>query len=200
MNGRRLPREIHTDVPAVLAVGPPPRPTLAAPWNLREILPGTTDSALLVKWMTHPHVREFWDQAWPAPRWDQVLSDQRAGDFSRPYLVLRDDRPFAYLEIYRTPRDVVSRCYRAEPHDLGLHLAIGALDDTGRGLGRELLRELAPALLLADPACDRVLAEPDARNLPAQKMFVRAGFRFEAEVDLGHKTAALMVHDRAGAG
>lgn len=200
MDESRLPREIHTDLSAaVLAAGPPPRPKLADPWELREMLPGTADSALLVRWMANPHVHEFWDQDWPAPRWDQALRAQRAGEFSRPYLVLRDGRPFGYLEIYRTPRDVVSRCYRSEPRDLGLHLAIGELEDTGRGLGRELLRELASALLLADPACGRVLVEPDARNVAARKMFSKAGFKLIGEFDLGHKRAALLVHDRPDA-
>jgi RimJ/RimL family protein N-acetyltransferase len=141
-------------------------------------------------------VREFWQQDWPIERWTRVLSAQLAGDYSRPYLVLRDGRPFAYLEVYRTSRDIVGRCYPAHPHDLGVHLAIGELVDTGRGLGRELLRELAPALQLADPACDRVLVEPDARNTPARKMFSGAGFTLIGEYDLGHKRAAVLVYDR----
>ena len=197
MDERELSREIRTALPAaVLAAGPPPRPLLPDPWGLRELRPGTADSELLVEWMARPHVREFWQQDWPSERWNRVLQAQLEGDFSRPYLVLRDGRPFAYLEVYRTCRDLVSAVYPAEPHDLGVHFAIGEVADTGCGLGRELLRVLAPALLLADPACRRVLVEPDARNLPARKMFSGAGFQFIGERDLGHKTAALLVHDR----
>jgi RimJ/RimL family protein N-acetyltransferase len=181
---------------AVLAAGPPPRPKLPAPWGLRPVVPDTEEAARLVGWMSRPHVREFWEQDWPAERWNQVLAAQQAGDYTRPYLVTEADRPVVYLELYRTSRDVVSRCYPAQPHDLGLHLAVGDLPDTGRGLARALLQELLPALLRADPACDRIVVEPDARNEPARKMFSRAGFILLAERDLGHKQAAIMVHDR----
>src|SRR5690242_5384895 len=115
MDERVLSREIRSGLsPEVLAAGPPPRPKLSAPWDLREMRPRTADSAVLVGWMQTPHVREFWDQAWPAARWDESLRAQWAGDYSRPYLVLRDDRPFGYLEFYRAARDVVARCCPVE--------------------------------------------------------------------------------------
>jgi RimJ/RimL family protein N-acetyltransferase len=191
--GPVLSREVPGPSAAVQAAGPPPVPALPAPWGLRLLLPEPDDVALLVGWMAAPHVSQFWQQDWPAERWARVLAAQHAGDFSRPCLVLRAGRPFGYLELYRTARDVVSRQYPAGPHDLGVHLAIGDLASTGRGLGRELLRAVVAALLHADPACARVLVEPDVRNQAARKMFAAAGFRLLQESDLGHKRAALMV-------
>jgi hypothetical protein len=45
--------------------------------------------------------------------------------------------------------------------------------------------------------CDRVLAEPDARNAPSVSAFLNAGFRLHSEVGLPDKRAALMVRERA---
>jgi lysine N-acyltransferase len=186
-----MTREVTADLdPAVVAAGPPPEPVLAAPWSL-----GLPDPDLISRWMNEPHVALFWEQAWPPARWAEAIECQLAGDHSRPYAVGFKGSPFAYLEVYRTPRDVVGQHYEADPYDLGIHLAIGSLSDTGRGLGRQLVRAVADGLAAADPRCRRVLADPDERHLMAQRMFSAAGFRSLGVVDLGHKRAALQVRD-----
>lgn len=180
---------------AVVAAGPPPAPVPAAPWSLRPLTPGGGDPELVSRWMNEPHVAQFWEQAWPPERWAATIADQLAGDCSRPYLVSWQGSPLAYVEIYRTPRDVVGRHYPADPYDLGLHLAIGDLARTGRGEGRAMVRALVAGLSTADPRCRRVLADPDERHVIAHRMFRGAGFRLLGVRDLGHKHAALHVYD-----
>ena len=46
-------------------------------------------------------------------------------------------RPLAYVEAYRVARDVIAEHHPIAAHDLGIHLAIGDPDRTGRGLGPE---------------------------------------------------------------
>jgi RimJ/RimL family protein N-acetyltransferase len=192
--GPVLTREIREGLPAgVLVVPEPPLPVLPEPWRARLLQPGSQDAQLLGRWMSEPHVEKFWEQNWPAERWDRHLRAQLSGAYSRPLLVLFEGVPFAYVEIYRAARDVLGQVYPADAHDLGVHLAIGELSFTGKGLGRKMMRALVEALFVADPACERVVAEPDARNDPARKMFTAAGFRLQAEVRLPHKPAALMV-------
>jgi RimJ/RimL family protein N-acetyltransferase len=176
---------------AVVAAGPPPAPVLAAPWSIRE----ADDAELVSRWMNEPHVEKFWEQAWPPERWAGVLAEQRKGDYSRPYVVGYEGEPFAYVEIYRTPRDVVGRNYDADPYDLGIHLAIGDRARTGKGLGRAMVRAIADSLSTNDARCRRVLADPDERHVMARRMFVGAGFRLLGVRDLGHKRAALHVYD-----
>ena len=106
-----------------------------------------------------------------------------------------EDRPLAYLEVYRTPRDVVGRHYDADPYDLGIHLAIGELGNTGRGLGRALVTAVALGLSAADPRVRKVLADPDERHRIARRMFDAAGFASLGVRDLGHKRAALVFYD-----
>ena len=104
--------------------------------------------------------------------------------------------PLAYLEIYRTPRDVVGRHYPADPRDLGVHIAIGPRTGVGRGLGRALMRAVAAGLFAADPQCARVVADPDAAHVVARKMFTAAGFTLLHESELGHKRDALLACTR----
>jgi len=189
-------REVTSGLAAtVVAAGPPPAPVLSAPWSLRQVSAQGADPELVSRWMNEPHVALFWEQAWPPQRWAEAIAGQLAGDCSRPYLVSYEGTPVAYVEIYRTPRDVVGLRYPADPYDLGLHLAIGEREQTLRGLGRKLVRALADGLAVADPRCRRVLADPDERHVIARRMFAGAGFRLLGVRDLGHKHAALLVHD-----
>jgi RimJ/RimL family protein N-acetyltransferase len=190
-----LPREIAFDDGVRPAAGPPPVPALAPPWSVRVVDPAG-DADLIAAWMARPHVERFWEQAWPADRWAATLRAQLAGDYTRPCLVARDGQPLAYVEIYRTPRDVIALHYPADPHDLGIHLAIGPLEQTGRGVGRTLVRAIAASLFAADAQCLRVLADPDCAHRPARRMFAAAGFHLLHESDLGHKRAALLACTR----
>ncbi|WP_433206358.1 GNAT family N-acetyltransferase [Dactylosporangium sp. CS-047395] len=147
------------------------------------------------RWMCEPHVEAFWHAAWPPSRWADELAGQLAGEHSRPYVVAYEGEPLSYLEVYRTPRDVVGRQYDADPYDLGVHLAIGDLAQTGRGLGRAMVRAVAEGLAIADPRCRRVFADPDERHVVARRMFARAGFRSIGIHDLGHKRAELLFLD-----
>ncbi|GAA2657905.1 GNAT family N-acetyltransferase [Paractinoplanes durhamensis] len=178
---------------AVVAAGPPPVPVLEPPWSIRVL--SESDAPLVSRWMNEPHVALFWGQAWPASRWAAEIAAQLAGDFSRPCLVSFGDKPLAYVEIYRTPRDVVGLNYDAEPYDLGIHLAIGELGRTGQGLGRRLVRAVADGLFAADPRVRKILADPDERHLIARRMFQAADFDLLGIRDLGHKRAALHVYE-----
>lgn len=183
---------------AVVAAGPPPLPVLAPPWSIRALSASGDDPALVSRWMNEPHVDLFWEQAWSPERWASAIGEQLAGDHSRPCLVSHEGVPLAYVEIYRTPRDVVGLQYDADPYDLGIHLAIGDRARTGRGLGRALVRAVARGLAAADPRVRRVFADPDERHAMARRMFQGAGFHSLGLSDLGHKTAALYFYEISG--
>jgi RimJ/RimL family protein N-acetyltransferase len=189
-------REVTAGLPAVvIAAGPPPAPILAPPWSIRLLSAEGEDPALVSRWMNEPHVARFWEQAWPPDRWAATLREQLSGDCTRPFLVSLAGRPFAYVEVYRTPRDVVGRQYDADAYDLGIHLAIGELGGTGRGLGRAMARAVALGLKGADSRVRQLLADPDERHVIARRMFGGAGFQLLGVRDLGHKRAALMFYD-----
>lgn len=174
----------------------PPLPVLTGTWALRAVRPDGPDLDLVHRWMQAPHVAAFWHQAWPRERWDEELRGQLAGAHSLPCLVSAADDPVMYVEVYRVVRDVVGSVYAARPHDLGLHVAVGDLAKTDRGLVRSLLPELVEALFEADPLCTRVVLEPDVRNRRAIGSFSAGGFDPVGEVLLPDKVALLMVRTR----
>jgi RimJ/RimL family protein N-acetyltransferase len=155
------------------------------------------DLSLVARWMNDPAVAAFWELAGPESVTERHLRGRfAAGASSVPCLGVLAGRPMSYWEIYRADLDPLARHYPARPHDTGLHLLIGDAADRGRGLGGPLLEAVAGLVLDRTPACDRVLAEPDARNLASVAAFRNAGFRFSAELDLPTKRAALMIRER----
>ncbi|MGW3467350.1 GNAT family N-acetyltransferase [Saccharopolyspora sp. NPDC000995] len=181
-----------------------PIPELGEGWSLRPVrvsgADGGPDVELVHRWMNNEHVAVNWNQAWPVPRWRDELAGQLAGRHSVPCIVGIDGRDVGYLELYRVQRDKLARCYSHDPHDLGVHIAIGEPDAIGRGVGSSLLRAVAEGLLAVDPACGRVVAEPDVHNGASVCAFGKAGFEWAAEVGLPKKNSALMVFARSAPG
>ncbi|MFD8419624.1 GNAT family N-acetyltransferase [Streptomyces sp. NPDC059466] len=156
------------------------------------------DLPLVTRWMNDPAVAAFWELAGPESVTEEHLSRQLDGDGrSVPCLGLLEGTPMSYWEIYRADLDHLARHYPARPHDTGIHLLIGGVAHRGHGLGSALLRAVADLALDSRPACARVVAEPDLRNIPSVSAFLSGGFRFSAEVELPGKRAALMMRDRA---
>jgi RimJ/RimL family protein N-acetyltransferase len=156
------------------------------------------DLPLVCRWMNDPAVAAFWELAGPQNVTEEHLRSQLDDDGrSVPCLGVLEGTPMSYWEIYRADLDPLARHYPARPHDTGIHLLIGTAADRGRGLGGSLLRAVADLVLDKRPACARVVAEPDLRNIPSVTAFLSAGFRFSAEVDLPAKRAALMIRDRS---
>ncbi|MEV6803567.1 GNAT family N-acetyltransferase [Streptomyces sp. NPDC051132] len=155
------------------------------------------DVPLIHRWMNDPAVADFWELAGPRRRTEDHVRAQFHGDGRCvPCLGVLDGTPMSYWEVYRADLDPLARRYPARPHDAGIHLLVGDAANRARGLGSVLLRAVADLILDRRPACTRVVAEPDLRNTPSVAAFLNAGFRFEAEVDLPGKRAALMIRDR----
>ncbi|RZU24186.1 GNAT family N-acetyltransferase [Streptomyces sp. BK239] len=173
-----------------------PAVTPAGDFRLVPVHP-ERDLALISAWMNDPAVAAFWELAGPESVTEAHLRRQSAGHgHSVPCLGVLDGTPMSYWEIYRADLDPLSMHYRARPHDTGVHLLIGGAADRGRGLGGRLLRAVVGLVLDRRPACARVIAEPDLRNIPSIAAFLDAGFRFSTEIDLPDKRAALMIRDR----
>jgi RimJ/RimL family protein N-acetyltransferase len=173
-----------------------PTGTEAGEFRLLPVRP-ERDLAVLSRWMNDPAVAAFWELAGPESVTADHLRPQLEGDGrSIPCLGVLDSTPMSYWEIYRADLDPLARHYPARPHDTGVHLLIGGVNNRGRGVGTTLLRAVADLVLDNLPRCGRVVAEPDLHNTPSVSAFLSAGFRFSAEVDLPDKRAALMIRDR----
>jgi RimJ/RimL family protein N-acetyltransferase len=186
----------HSDLLDRIANWPAAR-TPAGRFQLVPVDPDR-DLALIAQWMNDPAVAEFWELEGEQDVTARHLATQLDGDGrSVPCVGVLDKVPMSYWELYRADLDPIARYYPARPHDTGVHLLIGGVDDRARGLGSTLLRAVSDMVLDNRPCCTRVIAEPNLGNIPSVAAFLTAGFRLCLELELPDKRAALMIRDRA---
>jgi hypothetical protein len=104
-----LPRELTTPTAEVSAIGPPPIPVLAEPYEVRLADP---DAEQVSEWMNRPHLAEAWEYDWPPERWRGYLRAQLAGAYSRPIIGSYRGKDIAYVEVYRAAKDSIARRLR----------------------------------------------------------------------------------------
>lgn len=164
-------------------------------FGLRAVDP-EGDAELVAAWMNDPEVAPYWELDGPVERVAAYLRDQVGSGHATPYLGCVDGTPMSYWELYRADLDPLSRHYRARPRDAGVHVLLGPPAYRGRGLGPVLLRAVTDWQLHSDPYAQRVVAEPDVRNIRSVRAFERAGFRVASYLELPDKRAALMFRNR----
>ncbi|MET9223817.1 GNAT family N-acetyltransferase [Streptomyces sp. NPDC003300] len=149
------------------------------------------DIDLIHAWVTQERGR-FWGMG-DATR-DQVREIYAfldSLDTHHAYLVRRDDRPVALFQAYQPEADPIGDFYDRLPGDVGVHVFVGPIDP-GAEREPDYTRHLLTALLahvFADPACRRIVAEPDARNTRAIDRLLSTGFTLGPRVELPDKPA-----------
>jgi lysine N-acyltransferase len=194
-----LPRELASISDAVRAVGAPPTPTLAEPYDIRLADPAT-DAEMVSEWMNRPHLVEAWEYDWAVPRWQRYLTAQLDGEYSRPFIGSFRGGPFGYIELYRAAKDSIATRYAAEPHDIGLHAAIAEPKFVNRGMGPILLPHLVMSVFELEPRCRRIMFDPDHRNTGARRLCEYAGCTFLGEHDMSNRRMALYALPRSPSG
>ncbi|MDG3009882.1 acetyltransferase [Rhodococcus sp. D2-41] len=161
--------------PEVLAAPAPPVPQLPDPFRVRVVDPDGDDPALVATWMNRPHLAATWERAWPTEQWHAHLRAQLATEYSRPLIAAYDGVDVAYVEVYRPAQDIVGAVYQAWPNDLGVHVAVGDPQMTGRGLVSRAMNNVVRSLFFAEPDCHRIMYDPDHRNRPVRALLESAG-------------------------
>lgn len=112
------------------------------------------------------------------------------------WLVRLDGEPAALFQDYQPAAEEVGERYDVRPGDLGVHLML-APPTTRRPGFTAAVTGFVLASAFADPAVDRIVVEPDARNEPAVALATRLGFELGPVVELSTKPARLAFLTRA---
>ncbi|WAQ88171.1 hypothetical protein PtA15_9A296 [Puccinia triticina] len=163
------------------------------------------DLDLLHSWLNDPRVDEYWKDAgdrefhveWLRQRYEDkhvlpVLGSYRGTNGADRNVI----EPFAYYEIYWAAEDKISRAYTADAFDRGIHMLVGSSAHRGPHRVRSWLPSLLHHIFSDDPRTQRILSEPDHRNLKMISYLEKYGFKKMKEFDMGHKIAAIMVIER----
>ncbi|MEW2404578.1 GNAT family N-acetyltransferase [Streptomyces sp. NPDC046862] len=164
-------------------------------FSLRALAP-VADGSLLHRWVTHPKA-VFWMMQEAAL--EDVVREYSAIASSahhEAFIGLHRGKPAFLAERYDPSRVELKGLYEARPGDVGMHFLTAPSDTRIPGFTRAVIRTVME-FLLADPAVERVVVEPDVRNTAVQALNAAVGFVPEREIDKPEKRALLSFCTRA---
>lgn len=148
------------------------------------------DAAVLHGWMTQPYA-SFWGmQNSSVGEVDAFYRDLTAG---KPHAALMgeiDGQPRFLIECYPVQDDPLHEHYDVQPGDIGMHILLAPANPPVAGFSWQVFSAVME-YLFSLPDVKRVVVEPDVRNEKIHKLNKRAGFRYQKQVQLTHKTAWL---------
>ena len=149
----------------------------------------TADLPLVQRWLSLPHVREWWGD--PQEQYALV-----SGDLDEPamdqFIFSAAGSPFGYLQCYDLTE--WNTGFGPQPQGTrGIDLFIGELDMIGRGHGSALIRRFVDGRLRKGLA--RMVTDPDPANARAIRAYEKAGFRGDRLVETPDGTVLLMMRN-----
>lgn len=137
---------------------------------------------LVAEWLGREHVRRWWRDG------DQSLrhvEDALAGrDRTRYFVIVADGRPVGMLQTYLLRDEPEWAASVGEGQDgAGVDLLIGEPEAIGRGLGAQVLEQLAREIVFSDPQTTALVATVEEGNRRSWRAFEKAGFRHVRDVE-----------------
>jgi aminoglycoside 6'-N-acetyltransferase len=134
-------------------------------------------------WLRVEHVAEWWrDPLEIAVEKRQAALEGRRR--TEQYVILEDERPLGMIQTYLVAHyPDWGELVGAEPEAAGVDLFVGEPDAVGRGLGPEILREFARAVVFSRPATTAAVATVEEANRRSWRTFEKAGFRHVRDVE-----------------
>ncbi|TLM82705.1 acetyltransferase [Pseudarthrobacter sp. NamE2] len=162
--------------------------------RLLRLLP-QEDADLIHGWVKEERAR-FWGMiGWSRDEVRDVYAFLDSLDTHHGYLMTVAGQPTGIFQTYEPLHDPLGEVYPARAEDTGMHLLLAPAARPVPNFTGTVLAGLV-RFLLSDPAKDRVVAEPDARNSKAIGRFLRFGFEPGPKVQLPEKEAQLVFLDR----
>ncbi|KAK4704314.1 hypothetical protein P7C70_g1893, partial [Phenoliferia sp. Uapishka_3] len=174
---------------------------------------GPNDVGTLHDWLNNKRVDEFWQEAGTWEAHEKFLAERAVDRHVIPvigsYLKEADSsrgpelsEEATYSEIYWVKEDRLGVTMVEQGNDdvrnwdRGIHVLVGNDKLRGPQRVRAWLPSLVHYCFLDDVRTQRVMAEPNEKNIKMLQYFESVGFKRQGSVVFPHKTAALMVCER----
>ena len=146
------------------------------------------------QWVTQPHAI-YWgmtDKSLSAVRSEYETLAKRL-DYE-VYIGTHNGTPVFLMEKYKATTDRISGYYEAEETDYGMHILIAPPKRKIHGFSWKVFTTILD-YFFAQPEVQRIVVEPDVRNAKIHQLNTKAGFRYQKEIQLPEKKAALAFCD-----
>lgn len=148
------------------------------------------DLEMIHSWMNQAYSRRFWQ----LDRSVSVIRNTYQGVIESPgahsFIGMMDNKPFCLIDLYMIARDELADHIPHLPGDCGLHLLMCPPREMQKGWSIAALNAFKD-FYFSFSQCNHLYAEPDTENHSANKLAIKAGFKFLKEVQLSYKKANL---------
>ena len=156
----------------------------------------------LQRWLIAPHVDRWWHGPQDLPGVYAKYRPRIDGRVpTHVFLIEQTAVPVGWIQWYRWadyPEHAAK--LHAGPDTAGVDLAIGELEQIGRGLGPRVLRAFLDSIVFANPDIAACISDPQTANVRSVRAFTKAGFTVARTVQLSGEpyTREVVRRDRAG--
>jgi len=147
-------------------------------------------------WVNQHYAKRFWQMQGSIQELIEYYREQKSENITSTFLVCHGIKPIALFEVYQVIRTNIKDFYDADNADYGIHLLMGPPEELQilnkvitRGSEKVLLTIIET--LFSFNTVNRIVAEPDSRNMYACKLAEKTGFTLIKHVQLPDKPANL---------
>jgi acetyl CoA:N6-hydroxylysine acetyl transferase len=149
-----------------------------------------TDITIVHQWVNKHYAKRFWqmegDIHFLINTYQSILDNCHAHSF----IGLLDEQIICLVDVYQVAVDELKNHLHPTDFDCGLHLLMAPPRQSIKDLSYHALREFL-AYYFSFPLAGKMYAEPDAQNVFANKLAIKAGFVFRKSIQLSYKKANL---------
>lgn len=153
------------------------------------------DVTLLRKWLSMPHVSEYWreDEEGLEAKFPSGLRARGVV----PFIVLIDGQPAGYIQYYEASKIGGGWWSGMPPGMFGIDQFIGEPDMIGKGFGPLMIKTMCDYIFTHMKA-SAIIADPAPDNRRAIRAYEKCGFEKGSEVETPGGRAVLMTLSSAG--
>ena len=144
------------------------------------------DFPLLQRWLSEPHVDEWWHEPLDFAGIEQKYGPRIDGTEPTHVFIIEYERlPIGWIQWYRWsdyPKHAAK--IEAESNAAGIDLSIGDVSLIGKGIGSSAIREFVRNVVSAQFGVTEVMTDPEERNGRSCRAFEKAGFLPVSTVEL----------------
>jgi aminoglycoside 6'-N-acetyltransferase len=158
-----------------------------------------TDLPLLQRWLSMPHVDEWWHEPFDlAGVHAKYLPRIDGSEPTYVFVIEHGGRPIGWIQWYRWANyPEHAALLGADAEAAGIDLAIGETELIGLGLGSRAIRTFTDSVVFADPVMRSCVSDPETRNGRSLRAFEKAGFTAVRTVQLPGEPTTRQVMRRA---
>jgi aminoglycoside 6'-N-acetyltransferase len=151
--------------------------------TIRPMRDEVDEYAMLVRWRSEPHVREWWDPDLPVPTLEEMVAEEgsavRGEEPTTVCIFEVGGRPAGFLQYYRWwpyVREEPTIDVRPDPDTFGIDIHVGESDLVNQGLGSRVV-DVICSYLEDELGASWIALTTEVTNHRAQRAYEKAGFR-----------------------